>query len=235
MKRRPEKFEIVEYPSFAAGAFAQHFRRERSAMAHYRKEIKRTGYWKAHFNLAWLMSRRRRLREAVEHYRLAIRHRPPRLDAAAAWMNLGLAYHQLDRPKEAARALRRALQLDRGNAQTVLNMAMVSFENGDPDEGKECLQRWFRRSERSAEGDDLAAYLLIEYDVDIRKGIRLLGRLLCERPDDAVVRADLARAYVKLGDRRAASRFAREARRLAAKNPEHRRIVLRALRKAGFR
>ena len=86
---------------------------------------RRQGDWKAHFNLAWLLERRGRLQEAVQHYQVALKHRPPRADATIALMNLGLALHSLDRPKEATLALTRAWRRNPRDSTTLLNLAMV--------------------------------------------------------------------------------------------------------------
>lgn len=241
MRRRTESspLETTRNPRFMLGVTAQHYGRERSAMAYYRSEIRRTGYWKAHFNLAGLLSRppRRRLREALQHYQAAIACRPPRLDAADAWANIGLLLHTLDRSREALLALSRARRLAANNAKVALDIAMVFFEDNKPARGKEWLRRWAKRGEHSAESDKLAAYLMIQYGVDVHRGVVLLKGLIEAHRQDPVLRADLAVAYAKLDDRRSAQRVARQARRLVAskdQSTQTQRIVRRALRKAGL-
>ena len=63
--------------------------KDRSAIAYYRNEIRRTSYYKAHFNLARLLSNKSRLNEAVIHYKEATRRGIGRTFKSEALNNLG--------------------------------------------------------------------------------------------------------------------------------------------------
>ena len=203
--------------SFEFGVLAQTGGNIRSAMAHYRNEVRKTGYFGAHFKLAWLLSRgRRRLREAAEHYRCALTARGvPAMARADAWMNLGTVYNRMGRHREAIQAFHKALRFAPRNRGVALNMALSFFEAGKRQEGQDWLRRYSRQRHREFEDDKLAGYLMITYDVDVRGGVARLRGWLRREPSDALIRADLALAYAKLGRPALVARYAKDARRLS--------------------
>jgi tetratricopeptide (TPR) repeat protein len=225
---------VTPHYSFDYGVLAQARGNVRSAMAHYRNEIRKTDYFGAHFNLAWLLSRgRRRLREAATHYRCALAARGVgSVDRAEAWMNLGAVYNRMGRHREAMQAFRKAGRIRPRDPAVTLNVALSLFEAGKYRQGRDWLGRYLRRRFRVFEGDKLAGYLMIAYDTDIPGGVARLRRWLRREPSDALIRADLALAYAKLGRTGLATRYAVQARRLGRIQPVHvQKEVAAALRR----
>jgi hypothetical protein len=73
-------------------------------MAYYRSEIRHTSYFKAHFNLARLLAKRRHFKEAERHYTLAALRTRERFVRSDAWNNLGVLYTTLSWPAKAVKA-----------------------------------------------------------------------------------------------------------------------------------
>jgi tetratricopeptide (TPR) repeat protein len=219
--------EIVAHTSFFYGAASQHLRRERSAIAYYRQEIRRTSYWKAHFNLAFLLAKRGRLKEAVANYKAAARRSDSRVDKSDALNNLGLVYWRQGRRSDAIRAFRQASRANPRSAAPHINAALKLLRSGDTKEGCRWLERarGLRRTE--PETESWLGYALVEHDVDVPRGVRTLQRVLKANPNDARAMADLALGYMKLGERARAKSFARRAKRLAPQDDDVNRQVRR--------
>jgi tetratricopeptide (TPR) repeat protein len=206
--------ELEQHFSFVLGCFAEGIGSERSAIAHYRNEIRKTGYFKAHFNLARLLAKRGRVRESIAHYRYAVR-RARGSDAADALNNLGLLYLRKDRVADAIRAFQRASRLDRRSGAPLVNAAVVHLRRGEFATAQRWIKRARQRRRLDKEMDKWVGYILIVYDVDVPAGVRLLERARKRAPQDAHILTDLAIGYSKLRRAPAAQHFAKAALRIA--------------------
>jgi tetratricopeptide (TPR) repeat protein len=205
---------------------------ERSAMAYFRSEIRRTSYFKAHFGLAGLLSKRGRLDEAIFHYRQALRRVKDRHLKADVLNNLGTAYGSKDQRPRAIELLRHAATLNPRDPMPLVNLALQYLRLGDAQRGRRALMKAYRLKRRGAETRRWVGYALVEYDLDVRRGIRLLERALRGSPDDAGILADLAVGYQKLSETHRAKALARRAERADSKDPEVERQIRRVLRSA---
>ena len=106
------------------------------------REIK-LDYPEAHFNLGTALHHAGRPREAIEHYRTALRLREKYPDAE---YNLGTALHELGRPAEAIPCYRAALAHDWSHAKAHNNLGIALFATGKYQEGVR-HQREFARLE----------------------------------------------------------------------------------------
>jgi Flp pilus assembly protein TadD len=89
--------------------------------------------------------------------------------------------------------------------------------------------RWLESAHRlrpaERETDSWVGYALVEHDLDLRRGVRLLHRALARNPKDWRALADLALAQLKLGDRAEAEVLAKRAKQAAPRDAEIRRQV----------
>jgi tetratricopeptide (TPR) repeat protein len=226
--RTTDATSVLLHPSFEQGALAQALEQRRNAIRHYRNEIRKTGYWKAHFNLAWLLAATRRS-QAVRHYQRAIQNAKGPRDRARGWQNLGGLWHRMGCFRPARAAYLKAHRLEPDDQATVLNLALLFFEFGRPALGTRWLRRWSPRRSGDPDDDKLGAYLMVTCNVDVRKGVTLLKRALAQQPHDPVVLADLALGHARLGDREMARALARKARRTLPERGRSRRLVLGSL------
>lgn len=217
--------ELDTHFGFVCGLVAETLGQERSAIAYYRSEIRRTSYFKAHYNLARLLSQRRRWRDAIAHYKQAARRSPDRIVASAALNNLGVVYSRQGRARDALATFRVAVLKNPDDPMPRANGALDLLELGDKTKGQRWLNRAIMLHRHNHDADDLIGYALIAYDSDVRRGVRLLERVLAKDGTNARVLADLAVGYMKLGDSAKARRTAKRARRLAP----HDRVVARQI------
>jgi hypothetical protein len=81
---------------------------------------------------------------------------PPRPDYEDAYVNLGAAYAEAGRPREAREALERAVAIDPGNAAALYNLGVMRYAAGE----KENAAESFRRATRADPADARAFYNL---------------------------------------------------------------------------
>ena len=84
--------------------------------------------WFVSNNLGASYDRLGRIREAIPHYREALRIKP---DFAEGWNNLGLAYGKIGQPREAIAYYREALRIKPGNAETWNNLGVAYGKLGE--------------------------------------------------------------------------------------------------------
>jgi tetratricopeptide (TPR) repeat protein len=196
--------ELQAHYSFVCGCVAEAAGNERSAMAYYRGEIRRTGYFKAHFNLARLLSMRDRIDEAVEHYNKAVVRSADKISKADSLNNLGIMYLIKDRTAQALECFRKASRLDDKSAAPRVNAALTYVRRGDLRPGREWLQRAERLRRVDPDTDLWIAYTLIEYGLNVRKGVHLLERFAKKKQVERSALLDLAVGYFRLGDKQRA-------------------------------
>jgi tetratricopeptide (TPR) repeat protein len=179
----------------------------------------------AHFNLARLLTKRGRLDEAAVHYRQAVRRSIGTDNTSDTLNNLGLVHSRRGRAAEAIATFRQAVRRNPRSPAPRVNGALEFFRLGDPRQGRLWLQRALELAPIDPNADQFLGYLLIEYDIDPRRGVRILKRALARSPGAARVMADLAVGYMKLGNRLKAKTFASRAKRRAPGDTEVNRQV----------
>ena len=92
---------------------------------------------------------------AVSEYRKALALR----ETSAALGGLGRALYDANQPKEAERALQRAVALDRGNARAHLTLGMIYGEQGRRDEARKAYQRYLALEPNGPYARDVRAVL----------------------------------------------------------------------------
>ena len=230
MDKRAAQTEREAHFGFEYGVVSEAIGRERSAIAYYRHEIRRTSYFKAHFNLAHMLARRGRLSEAIVHYRRAARLSPRGALRSDVLNNLGTAYSRKGLTAKAITAFQQSSRENPRNASPCVNVALQFLLRGDLKRGRRWLDRAHRLRTLDAETDSWVAYALIKYDLGVPKGVRMLERFLVRNPKDWRAVADLAVGYMKLGDHAKAKSLARSAKRRAPKDREVGEQVARVLR-----
>lgn len=226
--------ELEAHSGFVAGCMSQAIGRERSAIAYYRHEIRRTSYFKAHYNLARLLAKRGRLDEAITHYKEAARRSTASTLKSDSLNNLGLAYWRKGARAEAIKALQQSSRANPRSSAPRVNLALELLRWGRRDQALRWLDSAHRLTRSEPETDSWVGYALVEHDLDLRRGVRLLRRALSHDPKNWRAMADLALAYMKLGDRAKAEGLAKRAKQRAPRDAEVRRqvgLVLGVVRK----
>jgi len=214
----------VLYEAFELGALAQSLGQDRKAFALYRKEIARTGYYKAYYNLGTLLEQRGRYGEAIQAFKRAIKGCP---GLHLAHNYLGLIYTQVDRPKEAARAFSRAIQLNKLDPVPVNNLGLTYWSSGRAREAEKAFRRALSLAPSNPEALTNLGDLLVSECISISEGIALLRKARRIRPRDPEILIRLASACLRRGALTEARRLVRELEKL---HPETRWVV-RRLRK----
>lgn len=170
-------------------------------MAYFRSEIRRTSYYKAHYDLAILLSKRGRVREAILHYKKAARRGATRAERSDALNNLALLFLRKGLTSQAISTFREAIRQNPQNAAPRVNLGFQFLQTGDKRRGQQSLERASRlgRLDPSGQTQRWVGYALIKYDLDVRKGVRMLEQVLARDPTDSATRSDIAVGYMKLG------------------------------------
>jgi tetratricopeptide (TPR) repeat protein len=220
--RHPAENELEAHFPYVCGNVSAALDRERSAIAYFRSEIRRTSYYKAHYDLAILLSKRGRLKEAIFHYRQAARRSRRRADRSDVLNNLALTYARRGLEEEAIKTLRDAIRQNPRSVAPRVNLALQLLSRGDRDQGRRWLEGAFRlrHLETEANAERWVGYALVEYDLDIRRGVRMLQQRLARNPRDWAAMAVLAVGYMKLGEHRQAKTLAKRAKRRAPDDRE---------------
>lgn len=200
-------------------------------MAYYRSEIRKTSFVKAHYALARLLRDKGRLDEARRHYQQVLRRGKTRELQAMALNGLGLVRRAEGRTTEALACYRAAARRDPRQAEPLINAATAFLADGHLAQGRAWLQRTLRRGKREPDVDKRVGYCLVEYDVDVRRGVRLLERAVARRDSDAEAWADLAVGYLKMGSLSQARAAARAARTWLPRKEALRKQILNQLRR----
>lgn len=235
--------ELEEHYSFCCGCIQEGTSRERSAIAYYRSEIHGTGYFKARFNLARLLSSRGRVKEAVEQYK-AVARSADRISRADALNNLGNLYLRLRRTREALDCFRRSSRLDPTSAAPRVNAALTYLRAGRVAQGRAWLERAEALRRLDPEVDLWIAYAEIEYGLDVRRGVRVLELAAARKRVDRNALLDLAVGYFRLGDTQRAQSVLKkvahlspltvdERRRLEKGTDQHRVDAWRLIQRSG--
>jgi tetratricopeptide (TPR) repeat protein len=135
--------------------------------------------------------------------------------------NLGLAYSNMELVAEAISAFRQAIRQNPQSAPPRVNLALGFLRHGNRLQGRRALEFAVRLRRVEPEATRWVAYALIEYDLDVRRGVGILERTLAQDPEDWGAMADLAVGYMKLGNYAKARVLATKARRRA---PEDRDV-----------
>ncbi len=220
-----EQSELGAHPNFVYGVIAEIAGRERSAIAHYRIEIRRTSYFKAHGALASLLAKRGRVSEALKHVTQAMRRSPDNRWTSSALNDLALLYSRKGLTEKSIKALKQSIRLNPQDAVPRVNGAIEFLERGDRERGGDWLAEAVRLRKNDRQVDDIVGYLLIAYDFDLRRGIRILEAAIKREPRNARAIADLAVGYMKLGHEPKAKALAKRARRLGPRDREVSRQV----------
>jgi tetratricopeptide (TPR) repeat protein len=229
MRNRSNGAELTAHFGFVAGCTSEAIGRERSAIAFYRHEIRRTSYWKAHFNLARLLSKRSRLREAISHYEEAARRSARRDARSDALNNLGLLYSRKRARQKAIKAFRLAINANRRSSAPRVNLALELIRSSAKADGLQWLESAHRLRRVEPETDAWVGYVLVEYDLDVPRGAKLLELAVARSPENWRAMADLAVAQMKLGNQLKAASLAKRASRLAKGHPDVKRQLHRVL------
>ena len=140
--------------------------------------------------------------------------RPPEPKGSTAWYDLALAYANLHRYDDAARALRSALALDREFLAAMANLIAVDLARGDLQEARIIADRYVSLDPQSAR----ALYsrgLVALHGGDAATAREDFGKLLHANPSYAIAHYDLALAEERLSNYVAAERELRSALELA--------------------
>src|SRR5262249_4978569 len=97
-------------------------------------------YAEAHHNLGLANAEQGRWDQAIAEYKKAL-SLPIYSTPEVAYYNLGRAYTQTGKPKEAEEALRTAIQLDSRLGAAYYQLGLVTYNAGRPDEAKMLFRR----------------------------------------------------------------------------------------------
>jgi tetratricopeptide (TPR) repeat protein len=226
--------EYTLHPELMAGRLAELFVDHRSAFAHYRTEIRTSGYYKAHLALGALLKEKGRLREACDtllHAVTGARLARDRLFVNYALDELGCVYERMGRRRDAEQAWRRALRYAPRSGRLRALLGVSRLEAGDRRRGAPYIRDAVRLMSRDVTAQRLVGYALVRWGLDLRTGVRLLQRVRqtidSSDPRLPLLLVDISDGLLSLGRRRAAERLAEEAVRLAPA----RRIITRQLLK----
>lgn len=219
-RRGSDEWEADRHPHFVYGVLAEATGQIRSAFAHYRLEIRATGYFKAYHCLGTLLLHRGRLTEARDAFRAAIRRGrgagQPELTAGSL-NSLGLVYDRLGLPAKAVAAWHRSARLDPKSSIPLVNLSLRHLLDGDRARGVSRLLEALRRCPRDLKTRRWVGYALVKYDLDVRRGLRYLEAAERVQAYDARLLADLSSAYQKLGMTREARSARQRAKRFEAR------------------
>lgn len=221
--------EAERHPSFTMGLLCQAVRNDRRAMLLYRAEIRKTSFYKAHFNLALLLIDRGRLEEAAEQFRFAADRATSNEDVADALYSLASAYAKLGRNDEAVALYRTAARRNLRSGSALVAGAMHLFEMRKYALGRRWLARAYNRRRTDPKVVKGVAYALVEYKTDLKRAVRLIGQWLASQPADAEAHSDLALAYAELQQPVLARKAAKSALRYAGNNADIRDRVAAVL------
>lgn len=206
------------------GTLAQAFGRHRKAIRLYKKEIARTSYFKAHYNLGVIFQGQKKWAAAIEEYRKALR-RNPRLHQA--WNNLGICYGRLEIHKKAIGAFSKAIKLSRKDPMYVTNLGIAHAYSGAYKRAIATLRKALTLAPTNIEALKQLGYLLIDQDLSLTEGMQLLRKAARISSNDPLIIASLGLGHLKMGRVGQAKRLAQKAKRLAPKD----RFVLEQVRK----
>ncbi len=165
-------------------------------------------------NSEWTPNRGRDWNAAVAEFNRILALKPPEPKGSTAQYDLAIAYANLQRNDDAARALRRALALDPSFLAAMANLIAIDLARGDLREARAIADRYVSLA------PDAARALYSRGIVALRTGDAAaaradFGKLLVENPSYAVAHYDLALAEERLGRFDAAERELRTALALA--------------------
>lgn len=141
-----------------------------------------------HFNKAVEHHRSGRVREAVEEYKRAIQLRP---DLAAAYINLGITYAQLNQLPQAVEAFNQAVKLKPDVWEAHANLGIAYVLSGKSDEALKAYTEALRLKPdlvTAQIGIGVALSRLSRYD----EAVEALNRALRQRPNEAAILFQLA-------------------------------------------
>ncbi|MBV8198411.1 MAG: tetratricopeptide repeat protein [Candidatus Eremiobacteraeota bacterium] len=140
--------------------------------------------------------------------------RPPEPKGSTAWYDLAIAYANLHRYDDAARALRAALALDREFLAAMANLIAVDLARGDLQEARAVADRYVTLDPASARALYSRGLVALQAG-DAAAAREDFGKLLHANPSYAIAHYDLALAEERLGNYDAAERELRSALNLA--------------------
>jgi Flp pilus assembly protein TadD len=132
-----------------------------------------------------------------------------------AHTNLGVAYSELGQHKRAIREFEKAIRLDHKDPVPVANIGHTRARLGQYSEAIRLLRKALRMDAGRRYTLHILGAVLIEQEVAVAEGIRMLQKAKRKEPKNAQVLADLALGYWKAGRKKQAQRWAREAKKLA--------------------
>jgi len=162
--------------------------------------------WLAHNNLGRLRAARGRDREAIEHYRAALRARPEHPNALN---NMGAALRRLGRDGEAETYFRRALAAAPGHPSARSNLGRLLVERGRRREGTDELRKTLARWPRFAPAHaNLGQALMLEGK--LKEAAEHFARALEADPGLAAARYNLGLLFAQARRYRRAAAVLRE-------------------------
>lgn len=115
---------------------------ERAQKEYVASIMARPDQWSSHYNQGNYHQARGEVRKAIKAFETAIRLEPTVL---LPYVNLSIAYAQVERKKDAENALKKALELDPENAAANLNLGLLLGEEGRSKEAQEHLRKAMKR------------------------------------------------------------------------------------------
>jgi len=222
-----EKKISGEHHHYDLGCLAQEIGLYRRAIAEYKKEIRLTDYYKAHHNLGTIWLERRRYADAIRAFLAAIRRCR---DLAEAYDNLGVVYSRLGQYRKAVRSYSTASRLNPKDPRPVANLGCTLIRMGQHRQAIAALRRALRLDPKDVEVLHTLGFLLIDEELEISRGVKLLEIARRRAPRSAQLLADLAAGYLKLRRVARARSVLRLARRLRPTNKQTRAQIRRLQR-----
>jgi tetratricopeptide (TPR) repeat protein len=151
---------------------------------------------------------------AVPEFERIVALKPPEPKGSTALYDLSIAYANLERYDDAARALRGAIALDPGFLAAMANLVSVDLSRGDLKEARSVADRFLAIAPDSARAL-YASGVIALHDGDAQTARAAFGKLLAANPAYAVAHYDMALAEEQLQRYDAAERELRSALTLA--------------------
>jgi Flp pilus assembly protein TadD len=166
------------------------------------------------FSIGLAAEERRDWNAAVPEFERIISLRPAEPQGSTAYYDLAIAYANLQRNDDAARALRAAISLDSSFLAAMANLVSVDIARGDLREARSIADRYVALAPESARALYSRGIVALQTG-DSTTARDDFGKLLSVNPSYAVAHYDLALAEERLGRYDAAERELRSALDLA--------------------
>lgn len=190
-KLKPEKDPQYQYEK---AVVAWNYELEDEALKYLDLALSLDPYHFQSYNLRGLVYfKKKNLSEAAAAFERCVELKP---DFAEAHNNLGTAYHQMGRLEEAEAEFLKSYGLD-GNANSSFNLAKVYFSQKKMDQALEYIQKSIAKDGRVAGSHNFQGVILNELG-RYAEAVASYQEALRIAPGDAVVRVNLAVAYINM-------------------------------------